>query len=150
MSQAIRTLSMLSLAMAALGCVPGESEDSAQRRCQEYSKRVAECYDQRCAQIDAPQPFCTCWCNGMDLSGTCQCIARDLNAVCVAANLDAIDPSQFNCAAAMDVLKNFCAKESVNLPTSSATTCNPNGAGGLPGTTSVQPSGGAGGAGGAG
>jgi hypothetical protein len=98
--------------LVTLACAPGGEQSEGEARCQQYIERVTTCYEQSCNCTDQ-SPFCQCWRQNMDLSTQCACVPRDLQSLCVAVNLAAIDPSAYACEAAMTTVRNMCKNTQV-------------------------------------
>jgi hypothetical protein len=78
-------------------------------KCEQFKSLITSCYDGYCAGAGSSSAFCRCWTQGLDINtSSCVCITLDLNQACQVINLDNLDLSRFDCAAAGSTVGNFC------------------------------------------
>lgn len=104
------TLALLGLGLGLSSACSGDDDDDNDdndAKCETFKQVVVDCYDSGCEGNSSA--FCGCWQQQKDIDPqTCECAPLNLDALCVIVDLDNVNPAQYNCDAAMDVVGSFC------------------------------------------
>ena len=84
-------------------------EDELSEKCDEIIDVVVSCYDDFCAEEGVDTAFCGCWNQDMDIeTASCECVPQNVEMVCDVIDLDDVDPADYDCVAATDVVASLC------------------------------------------